>query len=285
MTETLGDSNPMEPELSPPERGEQEKESQSIVKIYLGRHPDKPIRAKVSDEEVVEYKEKNPEDKSSDDAIYHRLRHDKGGAPLTPDDEVTNLSLEGIYQAQNYARDILSKVIEEAPDNSVILDFAVSDLPRTKESAEIMRHELETNAKKQGKNIKILGITEIKELAVRDWDFDYLSKINEDMQKYLENPPGEEFAPDPNKTASEINDWIKGIKELAKTFPQDKKYIAVGISHGGILDAYLKKETGKMPKDLDGDIKKNEFMKIEEFKNGNSKLEYRGKEYNLNDES
>lgn len=282
--------NPFNPEMSPMselpesekiERFEKEKEGPNL-EIYLGRHPDKPIKAEVSPKEIAEYKEKGLIKKEmSDEAVYHKLRHDKGGAPITPENKIASLSLEGIYQAHDYTKDVLSEAIKKAPEGSVIIDFATSELERTKEAVDVMRHELEAKAKKEGKKVKIMDAREAAELAGRHWDLDYLNSLDKSIQPWLEKPPGEKIAPDPNKVAKEIDNWTKKITEFAATLPKGEKYIAVGISHGGILDAYLKKQTGKLPSELGGDMRVNEFMQIRGFNKKKPILSYRGESYTL----
>lgn len=278
--------NPFSAEIpSGPEQKQEDIEKEQAgpdLEIFLGRHPDKPSKMTVTAEEIAEYKEKNQTGKEvSDDAISHILRHLKGGSPISPEGKPGSVSLKGIYQSHDYVKDVLWGAIKEAPRESVIIDFATSEVERTKESASIMRQEIEAEAKKSGKNIKIMGIQEASELAVRDWNIDYLHNLGEYLDPWLENPPEKEIAPDPHKVAKDVENWVKKVAEFTKTLPKDKKYIVVGISHGGILDAYLKEQTGKLPSQLGGDLRTNEFMQIKGFNKNKPLLSYRGENYNL----
>jgi len=225
----------------------------------------------------------------------------KSDKPLTP---------EGREQSRNFARKLVEDNKGKGP---IVIKINHSPVVRADQTAEEIEHELRRIVEEeQISNIKILTTRSKDELNTSNIAGPMFKRgipVEQMVDYWLEHGDEPEFTefidekdpskkvPTPQEITKQIRDWVMRFDRLAKKIQQGadsgaldpkSKYIYVWVTHDPSHGAILQDVTGgKLLADLGGNIEHTEAIKIKTGGNPDKEpmLDFRGKEYKLNNES
>lgn len=139
-------------------------------------------------------------------------------AEKSEDDEISSLSLKGIYDAHDVGDSLINRIATEIPEGKIRLKLLNARAYRTKETLEVIADEIKAEAMKAG---KILDITE-PQLEER-----FLEQRGEAAEESVE----------------EMSDLLKDIKKEA--LESMVPLVVIGVLHEDRLKNFLSAKLGK----------------------------------------